>query len=142
MKLFGGRYVAAVGAGALLACAYAPLGWWPLGVLCPAVLIGLWQGQTPRRAAWLGFWFNAATFAAGTYWLYISIHLFGQAPVWLAVFLMISLVAIMGLYHALAAHDRAGPLAAGDSGRLGAHRVVARLVSVGVPMAVIGLFTN
>ncbi len=101
MKLFGGRYAAAVGAGALLACAYAPLGWWPLGVLCPAVLIGLWQGQTPRRAAWLGFWFNAATFAAGTYWLYISIHLFGQAPVWLAVFLMISLVVIMGLYHAL-----------------------------------------
>ena len=61
----------------------------------------LWQGETPRGAAWLGFWFNAATFAAGTYWLYISIHGFGNAPVWIAMFLMISLVIIMGLYHAL-----------------------------------------
>lgn len=101
MKRIAGRYAAAAGAGALLACAYAPLGWWPLAVLCPAVLIGLWQGATPRCAAWMGFWFNAGTFAAGTYWLYISIHLFGQAPVWLAVSLMIALVVIMGLYHAL-----------------------------------------
>ena len=95
------RYAAALGAGALLACAFAPVGIWPLGFLCPAVLMWLWQGQTPRRAACLGFWFNAGTFAAGTYWLYISIHLIGGAPVWLAMFLMLSLVAIMGLYHAL-----------------------------------------
>jgi len=95
------RLAAAAGAGALLGCAYAPFGWWPLAVLCPAVLIWLWQGATPRQAAWLGFWFNAATFAAGTYWLYISIHLFGQAPIWLAMLLMISLVVIMGLYHSL-----------------------------------------
>ena len=82
MKVLVFRYAAAAGAGALLGCAYAPFGWWPLAVLCPAVLIWLWQGATPRQAAWLGFWVNAATFAAGTYWLYISIHLFGQAPVW------------------------------------------------------------
>ena len=101
MRFFDPRCAAAAAAGALLACAYAPLGWWPLAILCPAVLIWLWQGETPRRAAWLAFWFNAATFAAGTYWLYISIHLFGNAPVWIAMFLMISLVVIMGLYHAL-----------------------------------------
>jgi apolipoprotein N-acyltransferase len=101
VKLLNPRYAAAAAAGALLACAYAPLGWWPLAILCPAVLMWLWQGETPRRAAWLGFLFNAATFAAGTYWLYISIHGFGHAPVWVAMFLMICLVVIMGLYHAL-----------------------------------------
>lgn len=101
MKLAVLRYAAAAGAGALLGCAYAPFGWWPLAILCPAVLMSLWQGATPRQAAWLGFWFNAATFAAGTYWLYISIHLFGQAPIWLAVLLMASLMVIMGLYHSL-----------------------------------------
>jgi apolipoprotein N-acyltransferase len=101
VKRFGSRYAAALGAGALLACAYAPLGWWPLAILCPAALMGLWQGEAPRRAAWLGFWFNAGTFAAGTYWLYISIHLFGNAPIWVAMLLMISLVVVMGLYHAL-----------------------------------------
>ena len=60
----------------------------------------LWQGATPRAAARLGFWFNVGTFAAGTYWLYISIHGFGEAPLWIAFGLMLGLVGIMGLYHA------------------------------------------
>ena len=94
------RVALALGAGALLAASFAPLDFWPLAVLCPATLMWLWQGATPREAAWLGFWFNSATFAAGTYWLYISIHFFGPAPIWLAVALMLALVVIMGLYHA------------------------------------------
>jgi apolipoprotein N-acyltransferase len=87
-------------AGVLLAGSFAPLNWWWLAILSPAVLMWLWQGATPRVGAWLGFWFNAGTFAAGTYWLYISIHVMGQAPMWIAVALMAALVAIMGLYHA------------------------------------------
>src|ERR1700730_6992734 len=90
----------ALGAGAALAAAFAPLNLWPLAVLCPAVLMWLWQDATAGEAARLGFCFNSATFAAGTYWLYISIHIFGPAPVWLAFILMLGLVVIMGLYHA------------------------------------------
>lgn len=93
--------LAALGSGALLACAFAPLQWWPLAILCPAALMGLWQGRTPRTAARLGFWFNAGTFAAGTYWLYTSLHTFGDAPIWIAFALMLALIAIMGAYHAL-----------------------------------------
>ena len=93
------RGIAAV-AGALVACSFAPLDWWPLAVLCPAVLMWLWQGVTPREGAWLGFWFNAGTFAAGTYWLYISIRVFGEAPLAVAFLLMVGLIVIMGLYHA------------------------------------------
>jgi apolipoprotein N-acyltransferase len=88
-------------AGGLLATAFAPLNFWPLAVLSPAVLMWLWQGATPRDAARCGFWFSFATFAAGTYWLYTSIHGFGGAPLWLAIFLMLGLVSIMGLYQAL-----------------------------------------
>ncbi|MBV8145387.1 MAG: apolipoprotein N-acyltransferase, partial [Gammaproteobacteria bacterium] len=73
---------------------------WPLAVLSPALLMWLWQGAAAREAARLGFWFSFATFAAGTYWLYISVHGFGGAPVWLAAFLMLGLLGIMGLYHA------------------------------------------
>ena len=90
----------AAAAGALIACSFAPIDWWPLAVLCPAVLMWLWQGTTPREAAWLGFWFNAGTFAAGTYWLYISIRIFGEAPLAVAFLLMVGLIVIMGLYHA------------------------------------------
>jgi apolipoprotein N-acyltransferase len=87
-------------AGAALAAAFAPLNLWPLAVLSPALLMWLWQDARPREAARLGFWFSFATFAAGTYWLYISIHGFGGAPLWLAGILMLGLVSIMGLYHA------------------------------------------
>ena len=95
------RVLAALASGSLLACAFAPLGWWPLAIACPAVLMGLWQGASPRAAAKLGFWFNAGTFAAGTYWLYTSLHTFGEAPIWIAFALMLALIAIMGAYQAL-----------------------------------------
>ena len=38
----------AVAAGAALAAAFAPLNLWPLAVLCPAVLMWLWQDATAR----------------------------------------------------------------------------------------------
>ena len=94
------RLLLALTAGALLATSFAPLNLWPLAVLAPALLMWLWQDATPREAARLGFWFSFATFAAGTYWLYISIHGFGGAPLWLAFGLMFGLVSIMGLYQA------------------------------------------
>ena len=94
------RLMLAALSGAALAAAFAPLNLWPLGFLCPAVLIWLWQGVSPREGARLGFAFTTATFIAGTYWLYYSIHVLGQAPIWLALALMLALAAIMGLYHA------------------------------------------
>jgi apolipoprotein N-acyltransferase len=98
------RYVGsatALVAGMLLALSFAPFGWWPMAILMPAVLFWLWEDATPRRAAVLGFWFNAGTFSVGTYWLYIAIKQIGHAPLVLALFLMVGLVAIMGAYHAL-----------------------------------------
>jgi apolipoprotein N-acyltransferase len=88
-------------AGIALAAAFAPVGVAPLAVLCPAFLFLLWEGAAPRTAAWRGFLFTGGTFLAGTYWLYNSIHLVGQAPLWIALILMLGLVAIMGSYTAL-----------------------------------------
>jgi apolipoprotein N-acyltransferase len=88
-------------AGALLTCAFAPLNWWPLAILCPAILMWLWEGSTPQRAAWAGFWFNVATFGCGTSWMYIGVHDFSGAPVWIAAGLVVGLTSIMGVYQAL-----------------------------------------
>lgn len=102
--------------GIALAAAFAPLGLAPLAVLCPAFLFLAWEGATPRAAAWRGFLFTGGTFLAGTYWLYNSIHLVGQAPIWIALFLMLGLVAIMGSYTAALGYlagrwgPRTGPL--------------------------------
>ena len=91
----------AVAAGAALSLSFEPFGWWPFAIFLPALLMWLWDGATPRRAAVLGFWFNFGTFAVGTYWLYISLRLIGHAPIPLAVLLMLGLAAVMGAYHAL-----------------------------------------
>lgn len=87
--------------GALLTLSFAPFGLWWLApfLLMPMLLTGLFA--TPRIAAWLGFSFGAGLFLFGTYWLYISIHVFGQAPLLLAVFLMLALVLIMAAWFAL-----------------------------------------
>jgi apolipoprotein N-acyltransferase len=94
------RLALATLAGAALAAAFAPLNLWLLALLSPAVLMLLWHEATPRDAAALGFWFNAGTFTAGTYWLYISIHVIGAAPAWLAVIAVGALVGVMALYGA------------------------------------------
>ena len=95
-----GRVALSLAAGAALTASFAPLNLWPLALLSPAVLMWLWQDASPAQAARLGFCFSSATFAAGTYWLYVSIHINGGAPVWLAFALMVGLVAVMGLYQA------------------------------------------
>jgi apolipoprotein N-acyltransferase len=94
------RYVLAGAAGGLLAAAFAPLGWWPLAYLCPAALCALWDGTTPRVAAWTGLWFNLGTFLAGIYWVYVGLHA-GGAPIWMALFVGSGLIGVMALYGAL-----------------------------------------
>lgn len=91
----------ALPAGAATSLAFAPFGWWPLAVLCPAYLFYAWQSATPRAAAKFGLAFTAGIFLAGTYWLYHTIHEIGHAPVWIALFLMFGMVAIIGGYCAL-----------------------------------------
>jgi apolipoprotein N-acyltransferase len=93
--------VIALAAGAALTCAFAPLNWWPLAFLCPAILMWLWEGSTWRNAALSGFCFNAATFGCGTSWMYIGVHDFSGAPAWIAIGLVVGLTGIMAAYHAL-----------------------------------------
>lgn len=103
--------------GALLMLSFAPFGWY---LLVPFLLLPLLYGfvtSTPRVAARFGFCFGAGLFLAGTYWLYISIHVFGEAPLVLAVFLMLGLIVIMGLYYA-AAGWLISRLCSGQSARL------------------------
>ncbi|MDP7297143.1 MAG: hypothetical protein QGF92_06785, partial [Gammaproteobacteria bacterium] len=90
-------------AGLLLPLAFAPFGWYPLAFVLLAVLIFLCEGCTPREAAWRGFWFGFAVFATGAYWIYISIHSFGGAPVIIACILMLGLYCLMAAYLALMA---------------------------------------
>ena len=91
----------ALAAGATGSLGFAPTGLFPLAILSPLVLFLLWEGRRPAVAARLGFAYGAGLFLAGTYWIYTAVHVFGKAPIWLALFLMLGLVAIMATYYAL-----------------------------------------
>jgi apolipoprotein N-acyltransferase len=100
-RLLRYRRLIAVLAGVGTSFAFAPYGWHFLAWLGPAVLFLLWEYEPPREAAGSGFWFGAALFGAGTWWIYTAVHDFGQAPAWLALFLVAALLAIKGSYYAL-----------------------------------------
>lgn len=103
LAALAGRYgtwlALAAGGGASLA--FAPAGLFPLAIASPAVLFLLWEGSRPGAAARIGFAYGTGLFLSGTYWIYTAVHDFGKAPAWLAIFLMLGLVAIMATYYAL-----------------------------------------
>ena len=84
-------------AGIALTGAYAPLSWFPLAVLAPAVTLALWR-RAPRVAAARGWVFGFAHFGTSFYWLYYSLHDFGQAPVVLAVAATMLFSAVLAVY--------------------------------------------
>ena len=88
-------------AGALLPLAFAPFGYYLLAELNLVVLLLVTSIASPGRAFWYGWLFGLAFFAFGVYWLYISIHHFGNAPVILALTILGLLIAFLALYPAL-----------------------------------------
>jgi apolipoprotein N-acyltransferase len=84
--------------GVLFTAAFAPFG---LTVLMPIVLLPLlyvYVSASPRDAGWLSFFFGFGLFLSGTYWIYISVVVFGEAPAWIAFVLMLGLVLIMSAH--------------------------------------------
>jgi apolipoprotein N-acyltransferase len=93
----------ALAAGAITPLALAPLDLWPLALLSIALFyLGL-RDLNPRQAAWRGWYYGFGLFAAGTSWVYVSIHDYGAASPALAAFLTLGFVAGLGLLLALAA---------------------------------------
>lgn len=84
--------------GCLTTTAFAPVGW---GLLAPLLLLPFLYVclmLSPRDASILAFWFGFGLFLCGTYWIYISVHVFGEAPLWIAILLMLGLVLLMSFY--------------------------------------------
>ncbi|NNF60794.1 MAG: apolipoprotein N-acyltransferase, partial [Gammaproteobacteria bacterium] len=94
----------AFAAGLPVPLAFSPFDSYLLLPLLLACLLWLIDDVTPRVAAWRGWLFGAGAFLTGTYWLYVSIHVFGEAPLVLALLLMAALMAFMACYSALACY--------------------------------------
>jgi apolipoprotein N-acyltransferase len=84
--------------GCLLTTAFAPFGF---AFFVPVLLLPLlyvYLSASPRDAGSLSFFFGLGLFLSGTYWIYISVVIFGEAPAWIALVLMLGLVFIMSAY--------------------------------------------
>ncbi|MEZ5565579.1 MAG: apolipoprotein N-acyltransferase [Gammaproteobacteria bacterium] len=95
-----GRLIAAA-AGVALPFSFAPYGLWWLAPVLITVLFLLIQSSPTRQRVLRGFWFGAGAFAAGTYWLYFSIHDVGGVAAPIAIVLCGLLTLLMAGYLAL-----------------------------------------
>ena len=81
--------------GAATTLAFAPFGWSLLAPLLILPLLYICLTIAPRDAAGHAFWYGFGLFLTGTYWIYISVHVYGGAALWIAVLLMVGLALIM-----------------------------------------------
>jgi len=88
--------------GALMPVAFAPLSIWPLGILLPALLILLADSQgSIRRVFTIGWMFGLGYFGFGVYWLYNSLHDFGNASPPMAAALTALMIVCISLFPAM-----------------------------------------
>lgn len=92
----------ALAAGGVLPLAFAPFHWALVAVLSVALLFLLWRQVAPRRALWRGWLFGVGMFGVGTSWIYVSIHLYGNASAPLAGFLTALFVVVLAGFPAAA----------------------------------------
>ncbi|MGP4970878.1 apolipoprotein N-acyltransferase [Psychrobacter aquimaris] len=87
-------------AGAVFIFALAPYGIWPLALVSPAILYALLMpDMSGKRAFLIGQAYGTGLWCVGAFWLYTSIHVYGDTPAWLAL-IMIALMGLgMGLFH-------------------------------------------
>lgn len=95
-----GKLVSVV-AGLMTPLAFAPLDWWPLAILGPALLFLLWLDASPRQAAVLGLLFGLGFFGIGINWVFISVHYYGYVDFSFSLVITAVLVFFMALFPAL-----------------------------------------
>ena len=88
-------------AGALVTLSLAPFGLWPAGILSCALYSYLLCSCSTRVALWRGWLYGLGMFGSGVSWVYVSIHIHGNASVPLAVFLTLLFCASLALLQAL-----------------------------------------
>ena len=87
--------LAAVLCGASLSLAFAPYDIFPLAIIAPALLLLLWLNVSKWQAFWRGYAFGLGFFGTGVYWVYISIHRFGDVDASLSTLITAGFVAYL-----------------------------------------------
>ena len=90
---------AALFAGAIYPLGFAPFNSWVIALVSAVLLyIVIKKAETGRRAFLWAWLFGVGKYAVGTSWIYVSIHVHGQAPIPLALMLVAVFVSGMALF--------------------------------------------
>src|SRR5690554_7003153 len=88
-------------AGALVPLAFAPFDLWPLAMLGLLGLALLVHRQSGLSALWRALWFGIGLYGVGASWVFVSIHVHGDAPIPLAALLTGLFVVFIALVFSL-----------------------------------------
>lgn len=84
--------------------AFAPHDWWWLQILSLSGLVALVaDAPRPRAAAATAYAFGLGWFLSGIWWLYISMHVYGEMPAWMAALAVVLFAGYLSIWPALAA---------------------------------------
>lgn len=90
--------------GALAACGFEPLRWWPLALLALAGLIELTgRAASARQAMLIGWLFGLGHFTLGNNWIAMAFTYQAAMPVWLGWIAVVLLAAYLAVFPALTA---------------------------------------
>ncbi len=88
--------------GAACVLGFAPYYFYPASIISILGICSYWfQARSYQQAAKFGFIYGLGLYTVGIYWIYISLHDFGNMPAFMAAFFTFLLSAFMALFPAL-----------------------------------------
>ena len=88
-------------AGAIFSLALAPYHYWWLAILSPALLYACLRGRSAKQAFGIGWAYGIGLWFVGAFWLYTSIHVYGDTSAFLSVVMILIMALVMGLFSAV-----------------------------------------
>lgn len=90
--------------GALTVFSFAPFNIWPLAIICLTMQCFFLVTSSYRAAFYQAWLYGIGYFGLGASWVFISVHRYGGANIFLSALLTILLILLMGLYYGIAAY--------------------------------------
>lgn len=87
--------------GAIFSFSLAPYHYWWLAILSPALLYACLSKRSPKQAFMIGWAYGIGLWFVGAFWLYTSIHVYGDTNAVLSVLMIAIMALVMGLFTAL-----------------------------------------
>ena len=88
-------------AGAIFSLALAPYHYWWLAILSPALLYACVRGRSAKQAFAIGWAYGIGLWFVGAFWLYTSIHVYGDTSAVMSLVMILIMAMVMGLFTAV-----------------------------------------